>query len=76
MKLRMKKSCKGCAAARFNGSCSLLYSTKLQWMKSPWDGIRTFSKPLEICPKPRTIQQAVDMSIGNIPGKAGTLYVS
>lgn len=73
MKLRMKKSCKDCAAARFNGSCALHYSIKLQWMKSPWDGLSTFSKPLEICPKPRTIKQAVAMSMGNIPGKVGTL---
>lgn len=75
MKRQIKKSCKRCRAAGFRGTCELGYKVKKQWMSYPWQGIQDFSKPLEVCPKPKTIRESVQMSLGLIPGKVGTLYV-
>ena len=72
MKTRMKTTCANCKASEMYG-CSLGYKTKSQGMKHPFEGIEDSRKPLEPCPKPLTIRKAVDMSLGKIPGRAGTI---
>ncbi len=76
----MKKTCNRCQAFECeHGFCSLGYKIKYTRTATVFNGkvtqfVVARGKPLEFCPKPLTIMKYVNMSLGKIPGKAGTLY--
>ena len=51
----MYKTCKGCKALNFDGSCSLGFENKVIYSDGIKGGFNVGSIPLKPCPKPRTI---------------------